>query len=918
MRNAILTGLLCAASTAALAQNAAGAPNGPAQGGADSNSSAATSQLQQVVVTGTLIRGEAAPIGSQLTTISTADIGKTGTTNTADLLATVPMLNSFNIAPQGGQSEFNSGGSSTPGLHGLPGTATLVLIDGHRAVGDTPLLTVPDPSSIPAVAISNVQVLADGGSAIYGSDAVAGVINLILRTHYNGEKTVVSGGTANAYNTASIQQLFGRTWQGGSFMIAGSYEGNSDLKNKDRSFYQFAPAGLQYVKNYNCPDPNVEIGNQTYGGPGLTPGPMRACDPNANADMFDQQRRYALITTLRQDLGSRVRISFDGKYTDQLTKEQIPMVAVATGHDSSGKPVITLPDTNPYFFQPPGGTATSENVLMSTASLGNLYDQFRSKSGMADLGALVKVSSSWNVDADLDYSWSSSSTLNPDNGGVNLTNLAAAIASTNPDTALNPFGATNPTVAAAIENNPLWFYGDQALWWFNVKANGNLFKLPAGHVKLAVGAAYGYERYSGSNPIGVKGQPGYNDNFVDVNRRNTGVFGELAIPVVSSANELAGIRKLDVSLAAREDHYSDFGSTLNPKYGINWYPIRGLKILASYGTSFHAPQLADDYGIDTRAGGGGPGNPPPGYVLPPGTPYTTAYIAGGRAGLQPETANTTTFGFEWSPGFAPGFKATMSYFMIRFKNQVEIPPPSQLFTTPALMSRFVYLNPTGNPADPLAPLTPAQLASIFNGIRLTGLLATTPFPPLYQVIDLRRANIGSTSVNGLDFNFTYHHPVPSGQLMAGLSGEYLSQYQTNEGPGTPWQDNLTNGNSYLTSDTSAYNVIPWHVRGTLGWQAGPDFLTQAYINYTGHYNWGYVTSAGSKAKQWVGSFLTVDWLGQYYFPGDNKFTHGLRLQLNVDNVFNQRPPLVMVTNGFVQESANPLGRFFQLTLSKSW
>lgn len=919
MRNVILTGLLCAASSAALAQNAAGAATGPTPPGADpSATETTTTQLQQVVVTGTLISGEAAPIGSQLTTIGTAEIAKTGTTDTANLLATVPMLNSFNIAPQGGQAEFNSGGSSTPGMHGLPGTATLVLIDGHRAVGDTPLLTVPDPSSIPAIAISNVQVLADGGSAIYGSDAVAGVINLILRDHYNGEKTVVSGGTASPYNTASIQQLFGRTWHGGSFMIAGSYEGNSGVPNDARSFYEYAPAGLQSVPDYNCPNPNVEIGNQTYGGPGLTPGAMRTCDPDANADMFNQQRRYSLITTFRQDLGSRVRLSFDGKYTDQLTKEQIPTVALATGTDSSGNPIITLPDTNPYFFQPPGSTATSENVLMSTAPLGNIYDQFRSKSGMADFGALVKLTSTWNLDADVDYSWSSSSTLNPDNGGVNLTNLTAAINSTNPNTALNPFGATNPAVAAAIEDYPLWFYGSQGLWWANVKANGDLFKLPAGDVKLAVGAAYGFERYSGSDPIGLPGQPGYSNNLVDANRRNYGVFTELALPIVSSANALPGIRELDVSVAARYDRYSDFGGTTNPKYGINWSPVRSLKFRASYGTSFHAPQLADEYGIDTRAGGGSLGSPPPGYVVPAGTPFTTAYLAGGRPGLQPETATNTAFGFDWKPEFVQGFKASVTYFMVRFQDEVEIPPLGQVFTTPALESRFVYLNPTGNPADPLAPLSPAQIASIFNGIRLTGLLAATPFPPLYEVIDARRANIGATSVDGWDFDFSYHHPVPNGQLLAGLSGEWLTQYQTNDGPGTPWQNNLTNGNSYLTSDTSAYNVIPWHVRGTLGWQAGPDFLTQAYLNYTGHYNWGYVNSAGENAIQQVGSFFTVDWLAQYYFPDTNSFTHGLKVQLNVDNVFDERPPLVMVTNGFVPESADPLGRFFQLTISKDW
>ena len=114
---------------------------------------AADEDMEEVVVTGTSIRGTA-PIGTQLVTLDAASIQAVGATNTADLLASMPMFNSFNIAPQGGQAQFNSGGSSTPGLHGLPGTAMLVLIDGHRAVGDTPLLNIPDPSSIPPSAES--------------------------------------------------------------------------------------------------------------------------------------------------------------------------------------------------------------------------------------------------------------------------------------------------------------------------------------------------------------------------------------------------------------------------------------------------------------------------------------------------------------------------------------------------------------------------------------------------------------------------------------------------------------------------------------------------------------------------------------------------------------------------------------------
>ena len=180
----------------------------------------AAASLEEVVVTGTSIRGTA-PIGTQLVTLDTASIQAVGATNTADLLASMPMFNSFNISPQGGQAQFNSGGSSTPGLHGLPGTAMLVLIDGHRAVGDSPLLNIPDPSSIPPSAIERIEIIADGGSAIYGSDAVAGVMNIILRKGVSGSETTASYGVASQYEQTNFGQMFGATWESGSAMIAG-------------------------------------------------------------------------------------------------------------------------------------------------------------------------------------------------------------------------------------------------------------------------------------------------------------------------------------------------------------------------------------------------------------------------------------------------------------------------------------------------------------------------------------------------------------------------------------------------------------------------------------------------------------------------------------------------------------------------
>src|SRR5271156_2414861 len=149
MKKLVGLGLFCATATAAFGQTAGEKP------------AAQDDQLLEVVVTGTLIRGEA-PIGSPVATLDNAAIVATGATNTADILATVPALTTFNTLPIGGNQEYRSTGATVPGMRGLPGTAVLVLLNGHRLVGDSPLLSTADPSSIPAGAIDHIEIVQDG------------------------------------------------------------------------------------------------------------------------------------------------------------------------------------------------------------------------------------------------------------------------------------------------------------------------------------------------------------------------------------------------------------------------------------------------------------------------------------------------------------------------------------------------------------------------------------------------------------------------------------------------------------------------------------------------------------------------------------------------------------------------------------
>ncbi len=996
-----MTAVLSATSAAALAQNAS------VNSGADTSN-----ELQEVVVTGTLIRG-AEPNGSPLEVVSSAQIAATGTTNTADLLTTVPSMTSFNTTPIGGNQQFRSGGQTIPGMRGLPGTAVLVMIDGHRLVGDSPLLTTADPSSIPPEAIDHIEVVQDGGSATYGSDAVAGVINIILKKNFNGAESYLSYTGANDYSARSIGQLFGKTWGGGSALLDFHYEDNSPLYNTDRSFYTQDLRQYGGVDSYSTtcgPALNLRIGSQYYnavtGAPeqGLNVTQAATCDPRAATQLIYPNRRYALIGNIRQDVGEKLHLALDAKYTDDKSSglyapttlqinnagyTGIPQGLVLPGPNLAadaavfGAGVITA--ANPYYYQPPNvpcvggpGTATClqgapETVYANSAvfgAAGSVTNLFRAQSATIDIGATYDLTKTWEISTDFDFGLSSSTALDPTSSGVNPAALYNAEIGTTTSTALNPFAQmTNPNVAGAIMNWPLLFKAIQRIYDFNVKADGTVFTLPGGDVKLAVGGALRDEQYVGEDPIGVPGAtapvsgvPSFTaGNYQSHSRQVHAVDGELSLPIFGAGNALPGLRKLDISVAGRYDHYSDFGNTSNPKYGITWSPIQDISLRATYGTSFHAPQLADIYAIDTRVGvtqvqpGANPASYPgniaalvaAGNAGPPANfpAIYTIGMPGGKPGLKPETAKTGTFGVDFTPSFLPGFRANITNFLIRYFNEVEIPTTpgtaaSTNFCNPSYIELYTFNginNCSSNPTlagVPATPLSAAQLNSVLTGLRFYAPFTLAQVEalnlPVYLVSSAQRQNIGTTDIDGWDFDFNYVRTMPFGIVTADLSGEYLYKFQSQTAPGAAFVDNLTSGSQYFQNDAGAQDIIPWHSRFTLALQSGA-ISQQAAVNYTGHYNYlyskyDYVASPTGKttpAIQWVQQFITIDYSANYNFPQQEGFLKGLKLQLNVYNVLNTPPPLVYITgtspsSGFNSAGASPLGRAFRISLDKRW
>ena len=221
--------------------------------------------VETVTVTGTSIRG-AQPTGSPLITLGRQDIEESAAQTTVQLLTTIPQLNGF-----GGTGADNAGGDGFgPTIHSVgnqSSSATLALIDGHRipSVGSTEANS--DPSLVPAAAMERIEVLPDGASAVYGSDAVTGVVNFITRRDYTGVEASVASGIANHYTTFNGAVTAGKSWDGGNVLVTYNYSGNSELPNYARPNIR----GARQDIIRGAADPSLFTGLPANGGATVTP-----------------------------------------------------------------------------------------------------------------------------------------------------------------------------------------------------------------------------------------------------------------------------------------------------------------------------------------------------------------------------------------------------------------------------------------------------------------------------------------------------------------------------------------------------------------------------------------------------------------------------------------------------------------------
>jgi iron complex outermembrane receptor protein len=869
-------------AASALALTTAAAP-------AFAQSTAATdSKISEIVVTGTLVRG-VAPVGVQVSSVTQKDIQRTGAQSTNELLTSIPQVtNAFNVVPTtpsgAGRSTFRP---NLRNVSNIGHSTTLLLMDGHNMVGSGILQTTADLGIIPRGAIERVEVVADGGSATYGSDAVSGIINMITRTRFNGLEIKGNAGFANGYHSYTTSITGGMTFDRGSFLVAYDWRENSPLYNssRDRPRQDLRPFGGRDFGGTGCAPGAIKTPNGSiFTAPNFTAvSAQPTCDLTAQGVLFAQEHQNSIFSSFTYQVAPN--IDFELKALGSQRRTTNP----AAQRNTAG---ASITNANPFFHSING--ETTQTVYYSYASV--LGSRLQNVSGLDDYQITPTLTwhagNGWRVRAMVDYGWSNTTAFNPQvNTAVEATALRGAGLTTS--TALNPYNLalTNPGVIANIVTYGIDSGSIQSLATARVIADGSIFKAPGGDVRLAVGAQFQRETSLAHYNPGQVGQT-VNNVTVAATRDVGAIFGELVVPLVGPDNALPLLHSLEFDVSARYDKYNDVGATANPKVGFSWGVFDGLKVRGNWGTAFVAPSLADtngsaDISVILAAT----------TVLRPGDPASALLrpqinVAGGTPGLSPMPATTWSIGTDFAPTFAPGLKFGLTYFSIQIDKLVGIVPFSNplLYSTPAY-APFYISNPTQ--AQALAATTNAGPLTGFSSIASVYGIGQDP----YTLVDVRRKNLGSLVVNGLDYSMSYDHPVKWGAVFAQAGGELFTTRSQQAVQGAAKINQLANG-------MPAYNVT-----ATVGTDIGERFTMSATANYTPGYALVGVTNQTS-----YGSFMPVNLFFKY------DFGHDLVGTLNIDNVLDTKVPFANVSGGISSSAgflqASTIGRFVNFGISK--
>ena len=883
--------------------------------------------MQRVVVTGSQIKRIDGETALPVQILKRADIERIGASSTEELVKQLSSLSSAGSATTVANASGVGGANiATVSLRGLGGARTLVLVNGRRvsvygggsggAAGSS-----VDINSIPLSAIERVEVLKDGASAVYGSDAIAGVVNFILRKDFDGiELTGTFGqpsqGSAGKDKKATLFAGWGKLGEDNyNVTFALNLQETNAIFGADRDFASRLNVAQRNDLTSSITFPsNVLIGSALKNPQLPNCGPVSVVSPfTPTRCSFDNSqygsiqpysKKANLLSNGRLTLSPNAEAYFEAAYSDNKSvssTQPVPLAynAITTASNPyvpafaalkaqypslTGLGGFVLVPTSPYYpaaFAAANGVA-GKPLLLNYRDVvnGARSTEDDSKNARLLLG-MRGTWSGWDLDTAALYN---ESRVNEDLlAGYAQYSKALPIFNSG---VINPFGDTTDQTALdavrAAEFRGTAFSSKTSTASVDLKGSRELFNLANGAVALALGAELRREKfeYDPSVAIQTGDIAGLGGNAFPVTGARTvaSAYAELSAPLA---------RKLDLDVAARYDRYQGVGSTVNPKASVRWQPTDTFLFRSSVGTGFRAPSLTDLYTPQaTSITANGTRDPircpnvATGAATDCSFQFTT--LTGGNPNLQPEKSLSYTIGVLIEP--VKELSVSIDAFRVNLKNAIVVGGLSSTYflATAARANQYAAFIQRGAPDGNASGVGP-----------IIGILQTN-------------ANLFKTQLAGVDIDAKYAWRLASGnRITARMSGTYLGKYDV-QGP----------DGSYTSSLDQALNasggvVLRWKHNATIGYEMGKlgASLSQNYQKaYTDALS--SLAAAGSTPRR-VDAYQTFD--AQVTYAG----WKSTKLTLGIKNLFDRDPPYTNLTSNFLGgydvSYSDPRGRFVYVT-----
>lgn len=845
-----------------------------ALGAAAALPSFAQETLERVTITGSNIKRIAAEGPLPVEVITRADIERKGVTSTNDLLRSLSYMSSFNDELT--SNSPNTTGSATAGFRGLSGDQTVVLLNGRRLANYGFDGAFVNLNTIPLGAIQRVEVLKDGAAAIYGADAIGGVINFITRRDYKGLELSGSYGVSSEGDSNEVS-LTGTTGfgqldsDGYNVLVNLNYYKRDPLWNLDRErtrtgdfrrfgggnqLSTFAPTG-NFVNPTTglqapfrpCPDPSLLV----------TPSPLSGSGSSCVFDFAPYRTTVYESERMGGLLAGRLNLGSNAQLFGELMFARSESFASAAGAPGN----FTLPVGHPANPFSSAISVRGRPLQAGPRTTDNTGDASR---------FLVGVEGNFgSYDYNVAVGQAKNKAKNVDGGYFLLDKMFAAIAARTFD----PFSTSNPqAVIDSIKSNDVRT-GETTNTFLDAKVSTEMGKLAGGAIGVAAGVTFGKEE--------ISDVPGPNSRVGNIfgSIQQSQVVAERSLAAAYVEASLPFTKSIEAQLALRHDRYEGGTNSTTPKIAVRYQPIKQVLLRASYSEGFKMPSLRDLFGGLNQSADSVQDFP--GCAARQQTPCPRLQydrFSGGNSQLKPEQAKGMNFGIQFEP--LADTRLGLDYFMINKTDEIGLVLAQYVIdNVPYVAGATTNLG--GNP--------------LYSVTRNAGGTITA--------INTSLGNLGERKIRGVDLSAEQRINTSIGRFTLEANTTYYSKYIYADQPGTPLYNRLAH-----------LNLPRWRSQFRLGYQAGSWDSNLIFNSRADMYDKQQATAATAPtaATPVVGNFDTFDF--SLVYTGFK----GLRLSGSIKNLFDKEPPFSnndARTLGFSQMD-DIRGRFFQISANYSF